>query len=260
MGDTTAAEVPGRGFGALAEQYDRARPTYPPELVADLLRDSPAEVLDVGCGTGKAARLFAGDGRRVLGVEPDARMAAVARGRGIEVEVAPFETWDDAGRQFELLISGQAWHWVDPTLGAEKAARVLKPGGLFAAFWNAEEHTAEMLAVWADVYGAHAPELLTTSFALGVRETIDAEHDLEGASLAAGPFTDVVAGQRKKYHWTVEYTPRQWVDHVATASDHVTLDPAVRAPLLTALEQALGKLGPHFTVPYTTDLLSAVRR
>jgi hypothetical protein len=101
---------------------------------------------------------------------------------------------------------------------------------------------------------------LTKSFALGARETLGAGHDPDGAALAAGPFSDVVAGQRQKYHWTVDYTPRQWVDYVATASDHIKLGPGVRAPLLAALEVALGKLGPHFTVPYTTDLLSAVRR
>jgi hypothetical protein len=32
---------------------------------------------------------------------------------GLEVEVAAFETWDPAGRVFDAVIAGQAWHWVD---------------------------------------------------------------------------------------------------------------------------------------------------
>jgi SAM-dependent methyltransferase len=81
-----------RSFGAVAELYDRARPSYPSEMVRDLLAGGPADILDVGCGTGKVACLFVGPGRRVLGVEPDRRMAAVARGHGIDIEVGTFET------------------------------------------------------------------------------------------------------------------------------------------------------------------------
>ena len=57
-------------FGEAAEQYERARPTYPDELVDALMADRPLQVLDVGCGTGKAGRLFAARGCEVLGVEP----------------------------------------------------------------------------------------------------------------------------------------------------------------------------------------------
>jgi SAM-dependent methyltransferase len=52
------------------------------------------DVLDVGCGTGIAARQFQAAGCRVLGVDPDARMADLTRQSGIEVEEAKFEAWD----------------------------------------------------------------------------------------------------------------------------------------------------------------------
>ena len=39
------------GFGADASQYDRARPTYPAELVERIVAASPGrDVVDVGCG------------------------------------------------------------------------------------------------------------------------------------------------------------------------------------------------------------------
>ncbi|MES4831337.1 methyltransferase domain-containing protein, partial [Streptomyces anthocyanicus] len=84
-------------FGADAQRYDRARPPYPDALVTRVVAGSPGtDVLDVGCGTGIAARQFRAAGCAVLGVEPDARMAAFARDRGLPVEVAAFEAWDPA--------------------------------------------------------------------------------------------------------------------------------------------------------------------
>jgi trans-aconitate methyltransferase len=100
--------------GRDAERYDRSRPSYPRVLVDRLMADRPRAVVDVGCGTGIAARLFAQRGATVLGVEQDPRMAEVARTHGVDVEVSGFEDWDAAGRRFDLLISAQAWHWVDP--------------------------------------------------------------------------------------------------------------------------------------------------
>ena len=49
-------------FGSVAEQYDRYRPSYPAALIDDLVAPRPADVLDVGCGTGKAAVLLAARG------------------------------------------------------------------------------------------------------------------------------------------------------------------------------------------------------
>ena len=85
-------------FGSDAERYDRTRPSYPGALVERIVASSPGrEVLDVGCGTGIAARQFQAAGCRVLGVDPDARMAGLARQGGLEAEVATFEAWDPAG-------------------------------------------------------------------------------------------------------------------------------------------------------------------
>ena len=53
---------------------------------------------------------------------------------GITVEEATFEDWDPAGRRFDLLVAGQSWHWVEPTLGATKAALVVATGGVVALF------------------------------------------------------------------------------------------------------------------------------
>jgi SAM-dependent methyltransferase len=113
-------------FGSDPERYDRARPSYPEAMVERIVTASPGpDVLDVGCGTGIAARQFQAAGCRVLGVEVDARMADYARRSGVEVEVAAFEAWDPAGRAFDAVIAGQTWHWVDPVAGPARAAQAV---------------------------------------------------------------------------------------------------------------------------------------
>ena len=150
-------------FGNVAQLYDRARPTYPPELVEWLLSDGARRVLDVGCGTGIAGALFAARGCEVTGVEVDARMAAVAQTKGLDVEVSSFEQWDDRGRRFELAISAQAWHWIEPRAGAAKAAAVLSDRGRIGCFWNLGDPPAEVRERLAPVYDRLGPKLANLS-------------------------------------------------------------------------------------------------
>jgi SAM-dependent methyltransferase len=246
-------------FGDHAELYDRTRPSYPPELIADLLAPDPRDIVDVGCGTAKAARLLIGEGRLVVGIEPDERMAVIAASHGVAVEVTDFERWDPAGRHFDLLTAAQSWHWVDPVTGAAKAAQVLRPGGRFAAFWNAMHHTPDVQAVFAEVYRRHVPALLATSVALAAGATVDSRTDVAAAALAAGPFRQVRAGERTVYEWQGEYTAQEWVGLLRTHSDHAILEPELREALLADIEANLTRLGPTFPVRFTTSLLSAIR-
>lgn len=154
-------------FGALAEQYDRERPGYPDALVDDLVEARPADALDIGSGTGKAAVLLAARGVQVLGVEVDERMSAVARARGVPVEIAPFETWPARERHFDLVVCGQAWHWIDPAVGPGKARDVLRPNGLLGLFWNFAHFDSDTQRARDAAYVDAAPELSRHSVVRG---------------------------------------------------------------------------------------------
>ncbi len=144
------------GFGAEAERYARTRPSYPQDLIARIAAASPGpHVVDVGCGTGIAARQFAAAGCEVLGVEVDARMAELAQ--GFPVEVAKFEDWDAGERTFDAVVSGQTWHWIDPVAGAAKAAAVLRPGGRLAVFWNVFQPDPALAEALTAVYAGVMP-------------------------------------------------------------------------------------------------------
>ena len=224
-GDRDRAE----SFGSSAEQYDRLRPSYPAVLIEDLAALGPTEVLDVGCGTGKVARALMEQGLRVLGVEPDASMAAVARRRGVTIELARFETWEPAGRTFDMLTAGHSWHWVDPGSGLAKAASVTKPGATVALFWNYHALDAPMLRAFESVYAECAPELKV----LGRDPTGSPDRD---------PFTgsDLFApGRSRTYRWWRELSADDWVTMLATFSDHRRLGQGRLRELQSTLRETI---------------------
>ncbi len=199
-------------FGADAERYDRSRPSYPAAMVDDLLAGKPARVLDVGCGTGMVARLFLARGCDVLGVEPDSRMASIAESHGIQVEVASFEAWDPARRTFDLVVAGQAWHWVDPSVGPGKAAALLGPGGWLAIFWNRGRHDTPTRAAldeaylwaqqysrdeWLDQLGTHSDHIALEPQELAtLLHAVGAAIDRLGGSITLHYETQLISAQR----------------------------------------------------------------
>lgn len=154
-------------FGALAAQYDRTRPSYPPALFQHLSRGGAGIAVDVGCGTGRVASLLAGEGWRVFGLEPDERMAAIARARGIDVSISTFESWDAGAVRVDLVAAGTSWHWVDPDVGYDKAASVLRRDGMLAIFRNTYSYDRHVADTIAEVASHHAPHLLDDCVPLG---------------------------------------------------------------------------------------------
>jgi SAM-dependent methyltransferase len=221
-------------FGGVAAAYDRYRPGYPEALIDDLVALHPAAVLDIGCGTGKAARQLQARGLSIFGVEIDAAMAAVARSHGLDVDVAGFEEWDAAGRRFDLVVCGQAWHWIDPARGPAKAAAVLRPGGNVVLFWNHENDLEPAVRnVLDEVYREHAPVLLE----IAARDRTWKAATSYLADLQASQVFGSI--ETKDYTFERTYTAEEWVGTVQTHSDHLQLDPARRAVLGDALREAI---------------------
>lgn len=232
-------------FGAVAEQYERYRPAYPAELVDDLLRGDPRRVLDVGAGTGKAARALARPGRSVLCVEPDGAMADVARSFGLDVEVSTFEAWEPRERTFDLVTCAQAWHWVDPGLGAPKVASVLAPGGLFACFWNYPLPHPIHEAI------AELQQRILPGHEFGVVDVGSSEDPYAEDLRNAGVFSDVVL---KRYVWEEAFTAADWVGRLATRSDYLRLPEREREKLLAEVERLMAPAEP-MTLPFGTYAL-----
>ena len=128
-------------FGEVAEQYDRARPSYPDALFDTVieygeLRPGDA-ALEIGAGTGKATRGFAGRGLAVHALEPSPGMARVLRATGVDGRGDDVRGVDRRTRaRSACVFAAQAWHWVPDADRYEKVAAALAPGGTLALFWN----------------------------------------------------------------------------------------------------------------------------
>jgi len=247
------------GFGADASRYDRARPTYPAALVDRIVAASPGrEVVDVGCGTGISSRLFEAAGCRVLGVEPDPRMAEQARQGGTEVEIAKFEDWDPAGRAFDSVVAAQAWHWVDLVAGAAKAAEALRPGGRLAVLWNAFDPPRELREAFGEVYRRAVPDSPLSGF--WARPALDT-YRAGGGRAADGMRQAGGFGDPEEWlaDWARPYTRDEWLDLVPTLGGFRQFPPDVQAELLAGLGAAVDAAGGAFLMGYTTLAVTAVR-
>jgi SAM-dependent methyltransferase len=248
-------------FGVDAERYDRTRPRYPDAMVDRIIATSPGrDVLDVGCGTGTEARQFLAAGCAVLGVEPDARMAEFARRGGVEVEVSTFEAWDPAGRNFDAVIAGTAWHWVDPVAGAAKAARVLRPGGRLAPFHHVFQPPPEVAEAQASVYRRLVPDSPFNLSGPATRSAMDLYQPLF-AKIADGirdarAFTEP---EQWQFGWERTYSRDEWLDQIPTHGILTQLAPDKLAQVLDGVGAAIDAIGGSFTMRYTTVAVTAAR-
>jgi SAM-dependent methyltransferase len=248
-------------FGVDAERYDRTRPRYPITMVERITEASPGpDVVDVGCGTGTAARQFQAAGCQVLGVEPDARMADFARRSGVEVEVATFEDWHPAGRQFDAVVAGTAWHWVDPVAGAAKAAQVLRPGGRLAPFHHVSQTPPELAGVQARAYREVVPDSPFNRSSQSSGSALDLYRPLF-AKIAdgirqAGGFSEP---EQWQFDWERIYSRDEWLDQLPTLGSMTQLPPDKLTYIQAEVGAAIDAIGGSFTMTYATVVVTAAR-
>ncbi len=130
-------------FDTVATNYAAGRPDYPAALydsLATVLGKPLAglDVVDLGAGTGIASRQLAARGAQVVALELSGPMieqlAATSPGvRPVRGSATCIPLRDNCA---DLVTSAQAWHWMDPALAVPEFRRILRPGGVFAAWWN----------------------------------------------------------------------------------------------------------------------------
>lgn len=217
-----------QSFGAVAELYERYRPGYPDQVVDEVLRYAGRPVrsaVEVGAGTGKATRVFAGRGIEVTAVEPDPAMAGVLRrvvqGLPVTTVVTTYEEFA-AGRRFDLLYAAAAWHWTDPATRWARAVGLLVPGGVVALFGRPGEPADPALAAAVEEVE---------------RTVLPDDGDLRHWSVeeAAG-LTDPV---ELALPATCELSAADHVGRLATVSAYLALAPGLRAETLRRVRAVL---------------------
>jgi SAM-dependent methyltransferase len=135
---TESSQPHGRSFGTVADRYDRLRPTYAAAAVVWALGGRPLRVADIGAGTGILSRVLLRLGHEVIAVEPDDRMRGrlVGVSPGVTAVAGTAEEIPLRDQSVDAVVAGQAYHWFERERAHPEFARVLRPGGVLAAFWN----------------------------------------------------------------------------------------------------------------------------
>lgn len=152
-----------------ADSYDNVRPS-PPAALLDLLTQvidtpHPALVVDLGSGTGLSTVVWGERAERVIGIEPNADMRRVAAHK---IEGTPSAAHIEYREGFahqtglpdgcaDIVTAAQSFHWMEPDATLAEIARILRPGGLFAAYdydapptirWELDRAAHEMTQRW----------------------------------------------------------------------------------------------------------------
>lgn len=161
MSDRHTAER-ARSFGAAADEYERARPTYPDAAVDWLVPADAPTVLDLGAGTGKLTRSLASRGLDVIAVEPLAEMRAILQRQlpGVRALAGSAESIPLEDASVDAVTVAQAWHWVDPARALPEVARVLRPGGALCLVWNRRDQGPDWMGALSDVMGSSDADLM----------------------------------------------------------------------------------------------------
>jgi SAM-dependent methyltransferase len=243
-------------FDRTAEVYDRARPTYPDELVDDLVElaglKPRSRVVEIGCGTGKATLPLADRGLRITCVELGASLAAVARRRlalstGVEIVNADFETWRPERGGYDAVVAFTAFHWIEPELRYPRSAAVLREGGALAVAM-----THHVLPEGADPFFLEAQADYEAVGAGGDPPGPPESVAGFGEEMTASGLFRVVAERR--YPWDVSYTADEYIDVLSTYSDHIAQDARVRRGLFGLLRARIGDATVRKTYLATLDV------
>jgi SAM-dependent methyltransferase len=165
-------EQSGYAAEGFASGYDSHRPS-PPRALLDILCleaqvERPGLVVDLGSGTGLSTRAWADRAEQVVGVEASPEMRAQAEAttfqtlqqtvakslRGVRFVQAFAQATGLPDGMADIVTCSQSFHWMEPEPTLAEAARILRPGGVFAAYdydwppvvhWEVEAAFEEMV-------------------------------------------------------------------------------------------------------------------
>jgi SAM-dependent methyltransferase len=241
----SASEALSRQFDDAAQFYDEVRPCYPEEIVEHIIVFAAlpvyARVFEVGCGTGQMTLPFAQRGYTVVALDQGERLAALAAQHCQpypQVRVVPcaFEAWQDTPASYDLFLSAQAFHWIDPAYGLARAAELLKTGGTIVLVWRVDRSQGS--AFWqatAPIYDTYNPQ--TASGNLPLETKVDLYRQALCASRQFVGVHEVRKAQTKRY------SGDEYLKLLQTFSDHRAMPEPNKSRFFEAIGQVITQMG-----------------
>jgi ubiquinone/menaquinone biosynthesis C-methylase UbiE len=208
-------------FGSVAADYDRYRPSPPPEALDWLIPPGAQAILDLAAGTGAVTRKLIGRAARIIAVEPDERMRAVLTAGCPEAEVLAGRGEDiplpDAS--VDAVVISAAWHWLDPGQAVPEITRVLRTGGVLG-----------VMGISRDMRVPWVAELSRLARQARLTDRSDGSADRRGRREVVFPAgTPMSALQEHAVEYSLPMTKDELVGLLGTYSGVITLDPGRRA-------------------------------
>jgi len=248
-----------RSFGEDAEAYDAARPRYPAALFACVAAHAAitpeTRALEIGSGTGIATLPFAEMGCEVRCLELSDAMASVARRKlarfpRVTIETTRFEDWTGEDGAYDLIFCAQAWHWLPPDVYARTRA-LLRAGGTLAAFAN---WVTSNLPEAQPAYRRHARGVFTHQDGDPPEDIPSRTAEVRTSFEQSGCYEGI---EIHRFPWQQTFRAEEYIRLIRTYSDHATLPPGIREPLLADIAGAIDAAGGSVTRSYEAVLLLA---
>lgn len=232
----------GKLFDDFAQHYDLYRPSYPDEIVNDLIRftrmQKGTKVLEVGAGTGQLTRSLMKSEVSISALEPGQNLAAILRKNlnsvGLKVQETPLE-YLQASEVYDVVISAQAFHWIDFTTGLDKIYQITSAQGLLGLLWRIDK--SENTAFYKEtkpIYARYYPE---KSEDKSMRENVS---DFISAVKHRDDFGILVD---KRYDLTECYTLEKYIGLLKTYSGVIGLPEYIRREFLHEIRTVILNLG-----------------
>jgi SAM-dependent methyltransferase len=248
-------------FDQAAVAYDEARSGYPPQLINKLIElakpPEKARILEIGCGTGQITRPFAERGYEIVAVELGEHLARMARANlapfpNVQVIHNSFEEWITDEPPFDLVLSAQTFHWIDPEVGYPKIRHLLTNSGQLAVVYNLFPGSIDTVyqdldRIYQRTFPTREESDAATSLQENVARTIRTITD-------SGLFREPVVWD---HAWIETYTTDRYMKLLESFSDHRNMDESARMQLIDEVRTIIDKHGGIIKRPLLATLFLA---
>jgi ubiquinone/menaquinone biosynthesis C-methylase UbiE len=247
-------------FDDYAVLYDKYRPRYPMELVEQLIEISQIKkgdkVLEIGCGTGQLTMDFIKKGYAITAIEKGKSLSAITANKikpyGIgQIIHSKFEEWE-SDTKFKLMISAQAFHWIDKKVGFDKTLDVLEKDGAIALIWNLDQ--SQNTAFWKRTKALYNKYLPVTSGGKSLEEVADEYWQYMQKIESLGNF------KRIEYPWDKTYSKEDYLGLLNTFSPHMSMPIQKRKKFFQEMEAVIESFDNQVLRHYKTVVLFAKKR
>ncbi len=244
-------------FGKVSSLYEKSRVRYPQRLIDDVVVyskiKSTGKILEIGGGSGKATLPFAERGFEITGLDISKELIEIAEKMCLKYPkvhfvVGSFEDTIFSTENFDLIISGQAWHWVKPEGRYEKVHQILKENGTLALFWSYQQNEKSKFLQEKEIimekYLGKNPKNKPL-----IKDYADFSYEeLKKNKL----FKDV---EKQEYFESIEFSRRKYVDLILTYSVVLNLSRKEQEELKTDILKLSEKYPEPLIIPYKYVLI-----